>query len=287
MYEAVCHAIDLGYRHFDTAYYYQNEKQIGDAINTKMAEGLVTREDLFLTTKLWVTFHSTPHLIRQCLRESLDSLQLDYVDLYLMHFPYAMRSGSELVPFKEDGAFDFADEVDYLTVWSTMESLVDERLTKSIGVCNFNSKQLERLLGEARIKPVTNQIEVHPYLTQKTLASLCADNDIHITAYSPLSNPTNPFRADVPFVLDDAKVKEIAAQYDKTPAQVLIRYQIQLGNITIPKSVSKARLEENRQVFDFELSQDDITILDGLNQGGRTCVIPGSEAAKHYPFCEE
>ncbi|KAI5747333.1 hypothetical protein M8J77_013594 [Diaphorina citri] len=275
VYEAVCHAIDLGYRHFDCAYYYQNEGQIGEAIQDKISQGVITREDIFITTKLWITFYSSPDLIRKCLQESLDLLQMDYVNLYLMHWPHAFRSGGDLVPFKADGKFDFDDSVDYVDVWKTMECLVDEGLARSIGVSNFNTKQLETLLGVARIKPVTNQIEVHPYLTQKKMAAFCRDNDLVITAYSPLSNPTNPFRAKVPFVLEDQTVKDIASRYDKTPAQVLIRYQIQLGNITVPKSVTKSRLEENRDIFDFELSQEDMDTLDGLDANGRTCCVPG------------
>uniref|UniRef100_A0A8D8ZCN6 Alcohol dehydrogenase [NADP(+)] A n=1 Tax=Cacopsylla melanoneura TaxID=428564 RepID=A0A8D8ZCN6_9HEMI len=230
---------------------------------------------------------SNHDLIEKCLRESLEKLKLDYVDLYLMHWPYAMSSGDGLLPMTSDGKFEFADDVDYVDVWKGMEVLLDQGLTKSIGVCNFNTKQLERLLGEASIKPVTNQIEVHPYLTQKKMAEFCKANDIVITAYSPLSNPTNPFRAKVPVILKDQTVNDIATRCEKTPAQVLIRYQVQLGNITIPKSASKSRLEENMSVFDFELSDEDMKLLDGLNCNGRSCIVPTTEAAKHYPFTEE
>nr|CAH7752802.1 unnamed protein product [Callosobruchus chinensis] len=191
--QAVKDAIDLGYRHIDCAYVYGNEKEVGAALKAKLNDGTVKREDLWVTSKLWNAFHR-PDLVEKALKESLKNLQLDYLDLYLIHWPVAYK---------------------YVDTWKALEECVRKGLTKSIGLSNFNSKQIERVLSIATIKPVMDQVECHPYLNQKKLIEFCRSKNIAVTGYSPLEDPQ---------LLDDPKLKQLADKYKKTPAQILLRY---------------------------------------------------------------
>ncbi|XP_063899149.1 aldo-keto reductase family 1 member B1 [Helicoverpa armigera] len=280
--EAVKNAIDIGYRHIDCAFVYGNEKEVGAAITAKIADGTVKREDLFITSKLWNTFHR-PDLVKGALLKTLDNLNLKYLDLYLIHWPQAYQEDGELFPKKgEDIAFS---DVDYVDTWKAMEPLVGEGLTKSIGVSNFNSKQIARLLEHANIVPVTNQVECHPYLNQRRLKEFCEARNIKITAYSPLGSPDRPWaKPGDPSLMDDPKLKAIADRLGKTVAQVLIRYQIDRGVIVIPKSVTKSRIESNFNVFDFKLSQEDVSLIDSFDCNGRLVPMTASLGHKYHPF---
>jgi len=195
----------------------------------------------------------------------------------------AYKEEGTLFP-EEDGKVLYSD-ADYLDTWKEMEKLVDQGLAKSIGLSNFNSEQLERVLANARIKPATNQVECHPYLNQKKLVEFCTSKGVTITAYSPLGSPDRPWaKPDDPQLLDDPKVKAVAEKYSKTPAQILLRYQVQRGNITIPKSVTKSRIIENAQIFDFELSAEDVTTIDSFDCDGRVCHLNWVKDHKDYPF---
>ncbi|XP_049840847.1 aldo-keto reductase family 1 member B7-like [Schistocerca gregaria] len=175
----------------------------------------------------------------------------------------------------------------YLDTWKQMEECVRLGLTKSVGVSNFNSKQLARLLEVAKIKPVTNQIECHAYLNQKKLIQFCKEKDIVITAYSPLANPSMKMpEGEVP-LMQNPKMKELADKYGKSIAQVLLRYLIQIGTVPIPKSVHKERIKENFNVFDFELNAEDLACIDTFNKNYRVCAFNETKAAIHYPFYEE
>lgn len=281
--QAVKDAIDIGYRHIDCAFVYGNEKEVGEAIASKIKEGVVKRDDLFLTSKLWNTFHR-PDLVRGALQKTLDNLQVKYLDLYLIHWPQAYQEDGDLFPVDSSGKIAFSD-VDYVDTWKAMEPLVKEGLVRSLGVSNFNSKQIARLLEHATIMPVVNQVECHPYLNQSRLKDFCESNGIVITAYSPLGSPDRPWaKPEEPQLMEDAKLKAIAERLGKTVAQVLIRYQIDRGNVVIPKSVTKSRIESNFEVFDFKLSKEDMDLIDSFDCNGRFVPMTASLGHKYHPF---
>ncbi|CAH0730664.1 unnamed protein product, partial [Brenthis ino] len=284
--QAVKDAIDIGYRHIDCAYIYGNEKEVGEAVTEKIASGVVKREDLFITSKLWNTFHR-PDLVRGILLQTLKNLNLKYLDLYLIHWPQAYKEDGELFPTDESGKIQFS-EVDYIDTWKAMEPLVAEGLVRSIGVSNFNSKQIQRLLDSASVKPVVNQVECHPYLNQSKLKAFCEARGIKLTAYSPLGSPDRPWaKPDEPQLMDDQKLKQIANRLGKTVAQVLIRYQIDRGVIVIPKSVTRSRIESNFNVFDFTLSPADMKEIDSFDCNGRFVPMTASLGHKYHPFENE
>lgn len=283
--QAVKDAIDVGYRHFDCAHVYQNEREVGVAIADKIAEGVVKREDLFVTSKLWNTYHR-PGIVETALKHTLSDLGLQYLDLYLIHWPMGFKEGDDLFPLGPNGV-EFSEE-DYIDTWKAMEEVNKKGLAKSIGISNFNKKQIERLLEKAEIVPVTNQVESHPYLNQNKLAEFCKSKGITITAYSPLGSPDRPWaKPEEPQLLDDAKIKEIAAKFNKSAAQIVLRYQVQRGNIVIPKSVNKGRITENSQIFDFELAPEDVDHLDTFDCNGRICPFAEATTHKHHPFLND
>ncbi|XP_064586276.1 aldo-keto reductase family 1 member B1-like isoform X2 [Zonotrichia leucophrys gambelii] len=260
--DAVEFAIDVGYRHLDCAHMYQNESEIGDALRHKMEQGVVRREELFVVSKLWSTFHERS-LVKEACQKTLAALQLDYLDLYLMHCPMGFKA---------------------------MEELVDVGMVKAIGVSNFNQKQINQLLGKPglRHKPANNQIESHPYLPQEELIKFCQAKGISVTAYCPLGAPNWPgSKPDHISLLDDPQIKEIALKHNKTPAQVLIRLQIQRNVSVIPKSVTPQRIEENFKVFDFELSAEEMETLLGFTKRYRICALTQCKNHKDYPFLED
>ncbi|CAG9858486.1 unnamed protein product [Phyllotreta striolata] len=281
--QAVKDAIDIGYRHIDCAWLYGNEKEVGEALKAKISDGTVKREDLYITSKLWITF-LRPDLVEKALRETLQNLGLDYLDLYLIHWPMAYKEGAEVFPTREDGSIIFSD-VDYVDTWKEMEKLQQQGLVKSVGVSNFNKRQLERVLAIAKVKPVCNQIECHPYLNQKKLIDFCRSKDIVITAYSPLGSPDSPFvKPGDPQLLEDPKLKEFAAKHNKTPAQIVLRYQVERGLIVIPKSVNKARIQQNFDIFDFSLNKEDMAYIDSFDCNGRLLLVDSAYGHPHHPF---
>ncbi|XP_058796898.1 aldo-keto reductase family 1 member B1-like isoform X2 [Phymastichus coffea] len=278
-------AVRMGYRHIDTAQVYGNEKEIGQAITDLIEEGIITREEIFVTSKLSSTRHRSD-LVEPALRQTLSDLNIEYLDLYLIHWPMAFKESENPVPMDTDGKIQFSD-VDYLETWEAMEQMQETGLTKNIGVSNFNSTQLSRVLDNCKIKPVTNQVECHPYLPQIKLSEFCKSKDILITAYSPLGAPKRPWMQEgEPVLLEDPKITEIAEKYEKSTAQVVLRYQIQRGHIVIPKTISLDRLEENMQIFDFELSEYDIESLHTFERN-RFCPFTVSIDHKDYPFHDE
>jgi aldehyde reductase len=283
--QAVKDAIDAGYRHIDCAHLYGNEKEVGDAIKTKVSEGVVKREDLYITSKLWCNSHR-PDMVEPALRLTLSNLGLDYLDLYLIHWPTAFKAGPDLYPVDATGKYLFGND-DYVDTWKAMEEVCKKGLTKSIGVSNFNKRQIERVLEKATILPVTNQIECHPYLNQKKLIGFCRSKGIVVTAYSPLGSPDRPWaKPDDPKLTEDAKIVQIASKYKKSPAQVILKYQIQRGNITIPKSVNKSRIKENLDIWDFQLTPEDIAYLDTFDCNGRVCHFVEATGHPNHPFTD-
>lgn len=262
-----------------------NESEVGAAIRAKIAEGVIKREDVFVTTKLWNTHHRPGVVVDTC-KKSLSNLGLDYVDLYLIHWPFGFQEGEDGRPKDENNKLIFSD-VDYVDTWKAMEECVKQGLTKSIGLSNFNSQQIQRVLDIATIKPVVNQVECHPYLNQTKLIEFCREKGIQITAYSPFAGPTSiaPLhKGESPEPLKDPKIKELADKYNKTVAQVILKYLVQLGVVPIPKSSNKKRLLENIDIFDFELRPEDVSVMNSLNRNNRICDFIQVKEHKHYPF---
>ncbi|XP_055704883.1 aldo-keto reductase family 1 member B1-like [Phlebotomus papatasi] len=287
--EATKYAIDIGYRHLDTAYSYNNEKEVGKAVIAKVAEGKVKREDIFLVTKLSNIHHEPEHVERAC-RKSLANLGLDYIDLYLMHTPMAFEfHGDEDTAPKNSAGEILSSTTDYLDTWRAMEPLVEKGLVRSIGVSNFNSAQLTRLLANCKIKPVSNQVECNPGINQGPLRNFCAKNDIALIAYSPLGRPHYAAKDPNfprPALLDD-RVISMGKKYNKSPGQIILRFLVQLGATPVPKSSNKERMKDNLNIFDFELSTEDIRVLESFNTGERTCPFTANKTHVYFPFHDE
>lgn len=277
---AVQEAIKLGYRHIDCAACYGNEAEVGAAIK----ESGVAREDLWITSKLWNNSHREADVKPACIK-TLKDLQLDYLDLYLIHWPHGFQGGGAMIMKNEDGSVIYDTETDYCETWAAMEKLVDEGLVKNIGISNFNSEQVDRVMAMAKIPPAINQFECHPFLSQQPLIAHCAKHGIKITAYSPLGSGK--------LALTEPRCVAIADKYNKSAAQLFIRWQIQRGVVVIPKSVTPSRLAQNMDVFGFEISEEDMAAMDALNEDKRIGVpeievegkmVPRDASHPHYPF---
>lgn len=276
---AVYEAIKAGYRHLDSACDYGNEVQVGQGIKRAIDEGLCTREDLWITSKLWNTYHAKEH-VQQAIERSLSDLQLEYLDLYLIHFPIAQpfvafddRYPPEWItdPSAENPKMELAP-VPLFETWQAMEALVEKGLTKEIGVCNYNTGLLNDLMAYAKIKPAMLQVESHPYLTQERLMKLAKQYDIQVTAFSPLgalSYLELDMAGAAESVLEQSVVKAAAQRLGKTAAQVVLRWGVQRGNAIIPKTSKPERLAENLAIFDFELSQQEMDDINALNSNRR------------------
>ncbi|XP_076241672.1 aldo-keto reductase 1B-like [Calliopsis andreniformis] len=278
--QAVMEAISLGYRHIDTAFFYQNEHEIGAAIQAKIKDGTVKREDLFITTKLWNNFHKEESVVPTC-KKSLENLGLSYVDLYLIHWPFAYQEGGDMIPRDQNGAVIMSD-TDYLETWKGMEECARLGLTKSIGVSNFNPEQLGRLLQAAKIMPVNNQVEVNVNMNQTPLIEFCKKHNITVTGYSPLGQPGN--RAGVPNNLDHPTIVQLSKKYNKTAAQVALRYLLQKDIAIIPKTVTPCRLKENMDIFDFSLTPEETESIAKIGNGQRVARCSDAKGHKYYPF---
>uniref|UniRef100_T1JXD3 NADP-dependent oxidoreductase domain-containing protein n=1 Tax=Tetranychus urticae TaxID=32264 RepID=T1JXD3_TETUR len=275
--------LEAGYRHIDCALVYQNEDEVGQALKEVFGSGSLKREDVFITSKCWNSYHSRAKVTEAC-KLSLKNLGLDYLDLYLIHFPVGVQEGGSMFPEDAEGKMIRSD-VDYLETWKGMEDVHKAGLSKSIGISNFNSEQIKRILDNCEIKPVTNQIEVHPYLTQEPLIDFCLKNGIAVTAYSPLGSPDRPWaKPEDPSLLDDPKIKEIAKKHGKTSAQVLLRYANQRGLIVIPKSVTPTRIAENIDIFDFELAPEEIATINSFNRNWRAVAFNTYAGHPYHPF---
>jgi len=250
----------------------------------------IERKDLWVTTKLWNTFHE-PQYVRDALKKSLSDLNLDYIDLYLIHWPHGFKFEGWApecnFPKNEDGSIKYSD-TDYLDTYKALEPLVDEGLIKHLGFSNFNSEQIQRVLDNSRIKPSVLQVEMHPYLAQEKLVKFATERGLVVTAYAPLGSPDRPWaQGEDPSLLDDPVLKKLAEKYKKSPAQILIRYPIDRGFAVIPKSVTPSRISENRNVFDFSLSKEDLDTLNSLDRKFRYCLLSRDKLHKYWPFALE
>lgn len=214
----------------------------------------------------------------------MKQLNLKYLNLYLIHWPIAYEKSTELFPKNEAGQIRHSN-VDLMDTWRAMEDLVDAGLTKSIGISNFNIEQVDYICDNARIKPATNQFEVHPYLLNKELIAHCRSKGLVVTAYSPLGSPGRPWATpEDRFVLKEPKLLAIAEKHNKSPGQILIRYQIQIGNVVIPKSVTKERIISNFDVFNFKLTEEDISEIEGFGYTERVCKMSQDTDHPKFPF---
>ncbi|XP_057372581.1 1,5-anhydro-D-fructose reductase-like [Daphnia carinata] len=290
--EAVNAALETGYRHIDTAYLYQNEAAIGQVIHEWINSGKLKRQELFITTKLPFTGNK-PEKVEHFLKLSLENLKLDYVDLYLIQFPigFCGEDDRDLFPTDANGKLLLDFDSNTLTLWKAMESQVDAGRAKAIGLSNFNSHQIERIVQTSRIKPANLQVEMHAYFQQKRLRTYCKKHGIIVCAYGPLGSKGRidfSARCGVPKpqvadVLDDPMVAEIANAHSKTSAQVLLRHLIQLNVVVIPKSVTQSRIRENYDVFDFVLTENEMEKLSQLDKNNRTFIFDEFDGVPDHP----
>ncbi|KZZ93993.1 protein GCY [Ascosphaera apis ARSEF 7405] len=248
--KAVAHAVKSGYRHIDGALCYQNEKEVGEGLKEAFAAG-VKREDVFVTTKLWCSYHQR---VEEGIDQSLKDLGLDYVDLYLVHWPVPLNAHGNhpLFPKKEDGSRDIVQDWTHIDTWKSMEKLLDTGKVKAIGVSNYSVKYLEELLKEAKVVPAVNQIENHPLLPQQEIIDFCKAKGIVVTAYSPFGSTGTP-------IMEAAPIKKVAEKHGVSPATVLISWHLARGSAVIPKSVTPARIESNHKAV--ALDEEDMATI--------------------------
>lgn len=251
-YNAVLTALKTGYRHIDGAANYGNESYVGKAIR----DSGIPRSEIFVTTKLSATCH---HQVGAALDKSLHDLGLDYVDLYLMHWPVFLNpEGSPMpIPMRADGTRDVVEDWDYLTTWKSMENLSKDKV-KSIGVCNFSIQRMDRLLRECSVQPVVNQVELHPMLPQDKLKEFCSAHGVILEAYSPLGSAGGP-------VLENETIKKLAEKYNASAAQICISWAVWRGTVVLPKSITPSRIESNFKMID--LSTSDGQAIDKISDG--------------------
>lgn len=278
----------MGYRYIDTASIYGNESAIGDVLQEYYDAGKLKRSDIFLVTKLPFYAHE-PQVAEEILAKSLKNLHTDYLDLYLMHTPLPFKPKSDHSGVESDSNGKFIPiEVPWLDTWRVLEKYYKSGVLKSIGVSNFNAKQLQDLYEKAEIKPMNLQIELHVLWPQNEMLDLCKKLNMTVTSYSTLGSPGRGKSPISQFVAGDCLnhplVKEMAEKYNKTAAQILLRYAIQRGVSVIPKSTNPDRLKQNIDVFDFEISPEDQHKLENIKE--RTRLLTFSFATHHpnYPF---
>ncbi|OIW32327.1 Aldo/keto reductase [Coniochaeta ligniaria NRRL 30616] len=272
---AVSYALRTGYKLVDCAFCYGNEPEVGEGIKEALDSGAVKRDDLFVTSKMWCTFASR---VEENLDMSLKDLGLDYVDLYLVHWPVALNPhGNDLkFPTRQDGSRDLDLSWSHIDTWKQMEKLVETGKTRAVGVCNYSVKYLQELLSYAAITPAVNQIENHPYLPQADVVSFCEARGIHIMAYSPLGSGGSP-------LIKEPLVESIAAKHGIPPATVLLSYHNQRGSTVLAKSVQPSRLDQNKTFIN--LDAEDMEVLEDIHRvvGTKRYVYPAFNVDFGFP----
>lgn len=271
--DALSYAIDIGYRHIDTAHLYRVEPEVGEVINKKIKDGVVKREDIFVTTKVWHHHHKQAD-VEVAVRDSLRRLNLEYVDLVLVHWPMSI-------------SLEGVDEkIDYLETWRGFEEVLKKGLTRSIGVSNFNIEQMKRLLANCNVPPAVNQIEINLNLGQKELVDYCQSKGVVVVAYSPFGTmvPSRNYPDSPEPKMDNPTMLSIAKKHGKTVTQIALRYLYQRGIVSIPKTVTKSRVLENASIFDFQLDDEDVATLAQFDNGFRTIRPLFWQPYENYPF---
>ncbi len=281
VYRAVMEALRLGYRHIDCAPIYGNEVEVGRALADAFRQGVVERGGVWITSKLWNSAHGAGD-VRPALERTLSDLRLDYLDLFLVHWPVAMAKGVQFPRSAED--LVALDTLPLSVTWGAMEALVDAGACRHIGVSNFSIPKLRALVENARRKPEMNQVELHPYLQQPAMLDFCRQNGIHLTAYSPLGSADRPAGLKAkgePVLLKDPAIAAIAQRRGITPAQVLISWAIARGTAVIPKSVHPERIRQNLAAAEVALAAEEMEVIAGLDRDrryvdGTFWTMPGS-----------
>ncbi len=281
VYKAVKSALQVGYRHIDCAPIYGNEAEVGQAIAESIKEGIVSRDELWITSKLWNNSHAVED-VQPALEKTLADLRIESLDLYLMHWPILIKrdllyhkSGSDLIPI---------DQIPIADTWKVMEDLADRGLCRHLGVSNFSTAKLQALSRTARLAPEMNQIELHPYLQQPGMLDFCRANNIHLTAYAPLGSADRPDRLKVdgePILLEDPVINTIAKKHGASPAQILIAWSIQRNVAVIPKSANPERIRQNFEAAQITLAAEDMAEIKKLDRhrryvSGTFWTMPGS-----------
>lgn len=279
--------LNVGYRHLDCAWIYHNEKSIGNVLQEKFQRGDLKRSDLFITSKLWSSFHRFQRVEQQCLI-TIDHLQCQYLDLFLIHWPIAFQD--EDPNDEEQCSIDIDDEIDLIQSWKAMEMLVDQGLVKSIGLSNFNQEQIEEILRICKYKPVLNQVEIHPYCPQYDLEEFCRKHDILLAGYAPLGGTqNNPFiEENAPILLKDPIIASLAKKYQCQPSDILLRFILDRNLICIVKSSNHQRIQKNFQLFQqshFHLNDQDYQLIkDQIRIRYRYYTMKDGIRSKYHPF---